>query len=153
MSYGSRQYTVVNPDEANEHYTSRVLVVNPGQARPVTTLPSASDADTGVIYYRTTDGTYWITDGTTWYEFGGGSTATEVTMMTSSGNISITDDVVLIDASSAAVTATLPAASSCKGKKIDIVAVDITNTAAVAVQAGETLYYKRREWFHLRQPV
>ncbi len=56
----------------NPNYIKTLAVVNMGQANIVDVLPTASTDLTGFIFYLTTDGKYYTTDGTTWQAGGGG---------------------------------------------------------------------------------
>lgn len=50
-----------------------------------------------------------------------------------------TDGTILIDASSSAVTATLPSAANLKGKRFTIKCTDATNTATLDGDGSETI--------------
>jgi len=69
----------------------------------------------------------------------GGSFGTNLVTKTADYTADGTDSTIIIDASGANVTITLPAAANCEGRIYNIKAVDITNTATVDGNGAETI--------------
>lgn len=101
------------------------------------TLPTSSVPDNSdfVLIWDTTVGAYRKQTRAVFLTGSGGGVAAPVTL-TSSGTISITNQLVLVDATSGSVTATLPDPSTCAGQEFDVVRIDSVTANSVTINSA-----------------